>query len=257
MSHSVPRRAPAALLTVLMSAAAPAGADMLGVWVGAEQWNYDIAGSLRYQSTSSSDDIDVNDDLGYDDSDLTRLYLTLEHPLPMLPNVRLSSTRIDESANGNLTSSVTFGGTTYNLNEAVSSEVKIDQTDITLYYRILDNVVSLDLGLNAKYMDIEATLSGAISGTETAEATGWVPMLYGAVGADLPFTGLSAVAEGALIAYQDSRFHDINLRVSYQTPLRIGVSAGYRSIRLEVDDIDDTYGDIEFDGLYLGAFVHF
>ncbi len=234
-----------------------AGADTLGVWVGANYWDYDISGSARYQSKDSADDIDVNDDLGFDDSSLTSLYVTLEHPVPVLPNVRISRTNIDEDANGRLSKSVTYGGISFNLNEAVSSKVQLDQTDITLYYRVLDNVVNLDLGLNAKYIDIEATITGAISGTESADVSGWVPMLYAGVGVDLPLTGLGVSADGSAIAYQDSNFYDFSVRVTYDTPWFAGVDIGYRRIKLELDDFDDSYADLEFDGPYAGVYLHF
>ncbi len=250
---------PIRTLPLLAALLAPnlAAADALGVWVGADYWKYDIGGTVRYKSNNSSDDIDANRDLGYDDSSLTSFYVTFDHFVPMLPNVRIRRTNIDDDANGRLTRSVTYGGITFNVNEAVSSRVQLDQTDVTLYYRILDNVVSLDLGLNAKYLDIEATVSGAVSGTESATVSGWVPMIYAGVGADLPFTGLSATADVSAIGYQNNRFYDFNARVSYDTPWYVGVSAGYRKLKLNLDDFDGSYADIEFDGPYAGAYLHF
>lgn len=68
----------------------PLGADVLGVQVGGGGWLYDISGTARYQTQDSSNDIDVNDDLGYDDDNLAYLYGVFEHPVPLLPNIRLS-----------------------------------------------------------------------------------------------------------------------------------------------------------------------
>lgn len=244
-------------LLPLLLAPSLAGADALGVKIGAAYWDYDISGSVRYQSKNSDDDIDVNDDLGYDSDDLTFIYASLEHPVPFLPNVRISRSDIDNSANGRLTQSFTYGDITFTANERVSSEVDLKQTDITLYYEVLDNVVSLDLGLNAKYIDSKARISGEISGTETADVSGWVPMLYGAVGADLPFTGLSVKAEGSIIKYQDSEFFDASVGASYTTPWHVGVDAGYRIVRLDLDDFDDSFADVEFDGLFAGLHASF
>ena len=83
--------------------------------------------------------------------------------------------------------------------ELVRSAVEFEQTDITLYYELLDRVVSLDLGLNTRYVDSRMQTSGEISGSESADVSGWAPMLYAAVGGELPFTGLSLGAQGSLI----------------------------------------------------------
>ena len=234
-----------------------AGADILGVTVGANYWNYDIGGTARYQTRDSSNDIDVNKDLGYDDGNLGYYYIALEHPVPFLPNVRISKTDIDEDANGILSKTVVYGGTTFLVNENLNSEVQLDQTDITLYYSPLDTVVNVDLGLNAKYIDSTANITGAISGTQDADVSGWVPMAYAGVGIDLPLTGLAVSADGAYIKYESSSFYDYTLRVTYTSPWYVGADVGYRKIKLDLDDFDDSFADVEFDGPYAGLYLHF
>ena len=236
---------------------AAAVADVLGVTVGANYWNFDISGTARYQTRDSSNDIDVNRDLGYDDGNLGHYYIGLEHPVPFLPNIRVSRTDIDEDANGTLTKNVVYGGTTFFVNEDVSSKVKLDQTDITLYYSPLDTIVNIDLGLNAKYIDGKARITGAVSGSQTANISGWVPMAYAGVGIDLPLTGLGISADGSYITYQGSSFYDYTLRVTYTSPWFVGADIGYRKIKLDLDDFDDSFADVEFDGPYAGLYLHF
>jgi outer membrane protein len=234
-----------------------AGADILGVTAGANYWNYDISGTARYQTRDSANDIDVNKDLGYDDGNLGYYYIALEHPVPFLPNVRLSKTDIDEDANGILSKTVVYGGTTFLVNENLNSEVQLDQTDITLYYSPLDTVVNVDLGLNAKYIDSKARITGAISGTQDADVSGWVPMAYAGVGIDLPLTGLAVSADGSYIKYESSSFYDYTLRVTYTSPWYVGADVGYRKIKLDLDDFDDSFANVEFDGPYAGLYLHF
>ena len=234
-----------------------AGADILGVTAGANYWNYDIGGTARYQTRDSANDIDVNKDLGYDDGNLGYYYIALEHPVPFLPNVRLSKTDIDEDANGILSKTVVYGGTTFLVNENLNSEVQLDQTDITLYYSPLDTVVNVDLGLNAKYIDSTARITGAISGTQDADVSGWVPMAYAGVGIDLPLTGLAVSADGSYIKYESSSFYDYTLRVTYTSPWYVGADVGYRKIKLDLDDFDDSFANVEFDGPYAGLYLHF
>ncbi|HFD79452.1 MAG TPA: TIGR04219 family outer membrane beta-barrel protein [Gammaproteobacteria bacterium] len=234
-----------------------AGADTLGVRIGTSYWNYDISGSVRYRSSNSSDDIDVNRDLGYDDDQLVYLYAVLEHPLPFLPNIRVSRTRTDVDANGRLSRTVVYGDVTFVANEDVSSKVRLDQTDITLYYRLLDKVVSLDLGINAKYLDSKGRISGSLSGSESADVSGWAPMLYAGTGVDLPLTGLSLGADGSAVKYRGSTLYDYSVHASYTTPWHLGIDAGYRAVKLDLDDFNNSYADIELDGPYVGAYLHF
>ena len=174
-------------LPLTMTAGA-VSADTLGAWIGVNYWEYDISGTARYQTSNSANDIDVNDDLGYDDDNLTSFYVILEHPAPLIPNVKVVSTNIDSDANGVLTRDFTWGDISFPVSENVSSEVQLDQIDVTLYWRILDNVANFDLGINAKYLDMDATITGETAGSDNANVSGIVPMLYAGVGIDLPFT---------------------------------------------------------------------
>lgn len=232
-------------------------ADSLGVRVGIANWSYDVQGFARYQSANEADNIDVNDDLGYDNDSLRFYYVTLEHPVPVLPNIRISRTDIDTNAEGVLSSNFNYGNITFTVNEPVSSRVELKQTDITLYYQLLDNVVGLDLGLNAKQIDSQAAITGAVSGTEAADVSGWVPMLYAGASFDFPITGLGVSADGSYVTYDGSKFYDYSLRATYTTPWYLGVEAGYRSLRLDLDDFDGSYADIEFDGYFLGGYLQF
>jgi outer membrane protein len=246
---------PPALIALLLST--PTAADTLEVTLGAAVWAFDVSGTVRYKARDSANDIDVNDDLGYDDDDIGFFYAVLEHPLPVLPNLKLGRANLDADASGRLSQSFVFGDLIFNVNENVDTDVKLDQTDITLYYRPLDSVVNLDLGLNAKYIDAETRIRGEISGTETANVSGWVPMLYTGMGVNLPLSGLSVSADGSFAKYQGSDFYDVTLRANYSTPWFFGIDAGYRKIRLDLDDFDNSYADVEFDGPYLGAYLHF
>jgi len=245
------------LLLLLMLPLA-ANADTLGIKLGAASWRYDVTGDLRYKSKNSADDIDVENDLGYDNDTLTFAYLIFEHPVPVLPNVKLSYTNIDTSGRGTLSSTFNYGGSSFTIGDIVNSDIQLKQTDITLYYSLLDNWVNLDVGLNAKYIDSKANITSTILGTsKTADVSTWVPMLYAGVGFDLPLTGLGVSADGSYIGYSGSNFYDFSVRLSYDTPWFLGVDVGYRKVNLSLDDISNSYADISFDGYYGGLYLHF
>jgi outer membrane protein len=232
-------------------------ADTLSIRAGANYWKYDISGTVRYKTKDSSNNIDVNQDLGYNNGSAGVYFLALEHPGPFLPNIRLNYTDIDEDANGRLSKMVVYGNTTFLANEAVSSRVELKQTDITLYYEVLDNVVSLDLGLDAKHIDSKARINGETSGTQNANVSGWVPLAYVGAAFDLPLTGLGLSADGLFSKYQGSHFYDYSIGVTYTTPWHLGLDAGYRKIKLDLDDFENSFADVEFDGPYAGTYVHF
>ncbi len=250
------RRSLIPVLTVLLIPV-PSWADTLGVRAGANYWDYDISGTAQYKTQDSANAIDVNDDLGYQDGNLPYYYITLEHPIPLLPNLRLSKTDIDEDANGRLSRSVIYGDIQFQANEDVRSEVQLDQTDITLYYSPLDNWVNVDLGLTARYIDSRMRISGTVSGSQTADISGWLPMGFAGVGFDLPLTGLSVSANGAYVKYQSSSFYDLSIGASYASPWLVAADVGYRRMKLDLEDFDDSYADVEIDGPYAGLYLNF
>ena len=200
-----------------------------------------------------SDIINMNDDLGYRDDRPDSFYLQLEHPLPLLPNARLSRSGMDESASGQPTRAVIYGASTFTHGANIDSTVQVTQTDIILYYNILKTVASVDVGVDARHLDSSSSLAG----NEPATVSGWVPMLYAGIGVDLPVTGLSIGADGSFAGYQGSRVYDLNLRASYTTGWRIGADLGYRYMKLNQEDFDASSADIEFDGPYAGLSVKF
>lgn len=243
----------------LLLACGAASADTLGVRVGAAYWGYDIEGFARYKSKDPADNIDVQDDLGYSDDSQLFGYILLEHPIPLLPNVKISKTSIDSSARGVLSATFNYGNVTFTASDNVASDIKLDQVDVTLYYQILDNVVNVDLGLNAKYIDSEAAIRSLTTPTlnEKADVSGWVPMVYAGVGVDLPFSGLGVSADGSYVGYSGSKFYDYALRATYTTPWVVGLDVGYRKLKLDLDDFDNSYANIEFSGPYAGLYASF
>jgi len=113
----------------------------------------------------------------------------------------------------------------------------------------------LDLGLTARIFDGEASLIGA-SQQERVELDAVIPLLYGKAGIDLPFTGLSAAVSGNWINVNDFHLIDWSAELNYDfsiaPTLEAGLSIGYRSMLIEIDDQDELQSDAEFDGLFVG-----
>lgn len=240
------------LCALLLMLGQTSHADVLGVWAGAGMWDWDVSGNFRYQGTSA-DNIDVGS-LGWKDDDSGTAFAIIEHPIPVLPNVKVFTTNIETSGTG--TANASFGGAT--LSGDVTSSIDMDMTDITLYYEVLDNIVSLDLGLTAKLVDGKVTATDVSSNeTDTATFDGVIPMGYAGVEIALPLTGLSLGANISAISIGDSSITDTHVYARYTTDFLLGIEAGIKNVNFELDDLDSSYGELDFEGVYAQLFLHF
>jgi outer membrane protein len=243
--------------TVLSAAALlmplQASADFVGLYIGVGAWDQSPNGNFQYQG----DSLDVEDDLHLGGDSEVYGWIALEHPVPVLPNIRLSGANQLYTGSGTVSRSFTYGGQTYNVSDDIDSRIRLDQRDATFYYELLDNVVSLDLGLDVKYVDGEADVSSSSSGNQSNTTfNAYIPMLYGRVGGDLPFTGLSADVSASAVAYSGNRLVDASARIAYETKFRLGIEGGYRIQQLKLDDVDGVTTDINLEGPFLGVFLH-
>ena len=229
-------------LTLALSVfASSASADMLGLYVGGGMWDHDPSGTFGGLSDT---DINVESNLNYSGDSDTYFYAAFEHFVPLVPNVRVE---VSSMSHAGTASSLTFNGVAVN---GVSS-ISLDTTDAIAYWRLLDNWVNFDFGLNVRQLDADF-----IVGSETINVSEAVPMLYVAAQFDLPFSGLSIGADINQISFSGVKYQDMRARVIYEMGV-VGVEAGIKSTVLELDDVDAINADLEFSGIMVGAFLHF
>lgn len=241
------------LIFSLTSAGAVRADALFGVYAGAGTWQQSFSGDVA----SSGDGIDLEDDLDIGDEQNNVAYLAVEHGVPVLPNLRVSYTDIAGSGRNLLTRSVVFNDQVFTLAENVSSNLELTQTDAVLYYQFLDNVASLDVGLAARWVDgeVEVASDTAVAG---AEFKGVLPLLYARGRLDLPLTGLWAGAEVMGLAYDGHQLMDANAQIGWESPVGLGAELGWRTMRLELDSIDDIdSADIDISGPYAAVNFHF
>jgi outer membrane protein len=239
----------------LLLCSSVAQADFVGFTVGGAMWNHQPSGDFSYSESGVATDIDFEDTLGLSTDAEGFFWLSFEHPVPFLPNLKLQQTSLSSEGSEMVTQNIGFGDLTFT--GKVDSSISLNQTDIILYYEFLDNVVSLDAGLNIKKIDVEFKLSTTLAGEESVSETLYVPMLYVAGRADLPLTGLYLGGSGSLISAQGSSFSDYQFNVGYESSIGLGVEGGYRILSIKIDDVADINTDFKFDGAYLGLFYHF
>ena len=232
---------------LVLSASFTANADTLSLTVGGGAWNESPSGN--FQKIGDPAAVDVNNQLFWDDESQTYLFATFEHPVPIIPNVKLMKTTLDQSGSG--TANFVFDGNTYTGN--VNNDFSMETLDLYAYYEILDNVVSLDLGLDIRNIKIDYTItSTGVTTTDSIDET--VPMIYAMVGAT-PWPDLTISGEISYISYDGSEISDFTAKVSYTTSFLVGVEAGYRNQQYTLDDVSDTNADLSFDGVFAGAYL--
>jgi len=226
-----------------------------GVYLGAQVWQTDTSGGFADSSSTA--------DFNFDDETNTALYIAFEHPLPFVPNIKIGHTTLDNSAATTLTSNFTFDGDLYTADSQVNTMVELNATDIILYYELFDNdLISFDVGVNAKYVDGTFSVDDTASNTQgTGDFSGVVPMVYSKLQVGLPFTGLAAYAEGSYLSFDDHEVSDYQVAVTYSFIESIAIDmtlqVGYRNVTVDIEDLDDIYADMEFDGVFAGLELHF
>lgn len=219
-------------VTVSLFAAAPVvHADVLGIGASIGYWDSEISG----KASKGAGVVDVEDDLDLSNNDEANLSAYLEHPVPLLPNVRLSYVRLDQTGRGQLEAS--FDGIPVGV--PVDSDLDWRQTDLTLYYEVLDNWVNLDLGLTVRDLDAELEVTD-VAGlyTSRTEVDAVVPMGYLASRFDLPLTGLSVGLSGNVVSYGGDSLYDYDLYGQYQF-WGVQFRAGYREMAVDWEDGDE------------------
>lgn len=230
-------------------------ADVLGFSVGASYWSPELSGDFNSDGDGS---IDLSDDLDIGDPSPSSLVLSLEHPIPLLPNIRYESIDLDSDGRSTLSSNITFEGETYVAGETLRSTFDLSHDDIVLYYEVLDNWVNLDVGIDIKSFDGEVSMAGSTNTTTSRiDVDETIPLLYVSARFDLPFSGFYVGADASLASIGDSSAEDITLKLGYLSGVGLGIEGGVRTFSLELDDADDLDSDIEYDGFYAQAFFRF
>lgn len=240
-------------LIPLLFALAPltSQADLLfTVGAQASVWDADTGGHLDRQLAVDADGMDL-------DTETSRqLSLFIEHPLPLLPNVRLRDTQLDLSGDSDLSAS--FLGQDFD--EPVHSQLDLSHSDLTLYWGLPVPLVDINFGMTGRQFNGKAVVANGMGKTSSADIDMVLPMAYAGVRFDAPF-GLYAMADANYVAYSGNSLSDITYGIGYDLPIPlpmvdIGLEAGYRSLRLQADDgWADLDTDVDVSGAWYGASV--
>lgn len=245
----------AASLATALSANVQAD-TLLGLYIGGHVWANQADGSF---GEGEIDQAVFN----FDNENQGSYFVALEHPIPLIPNIKIASTTLDTVGGTTLKSSFEYDGVSYEADSKLDTTFDASFVDYTFYYELLDNdLLTLDIGLTGRDLESDiGVVEQATSKNSTLSVSGILPLLYVNTIIGLPFTGFNIFAEANFLSYDDNSVYDYQIGVSYSIldnlAIDLDVTLGYRAVKLELDDIDDLYSDLTFDGVFAGATVHF
>jgi len=225
-------------------------ADTIGGEVSLGFFNHQPNGNASYKGN----DVDIEDTLGYKEEQDIFLKAYLEHPLPLIPNIKLGYTTLSQEGSSSV-NDFTWGDTTYN--GTIESSLSLDMSDITLYYEFLDHWTEMDAGVTLRYMSGNMDVYNN-SSSDIADFTTWVPMLYGKVRLNLPTTDISLQLEVNAVSYWDITTYDYELSARYTLAMGVGLEAGYKAFHINSNELVNGFdADIDFSGPYAAAIWDF
>lgn len=235
---------------ILLASATSAHADFIGVFAGIGGWRADFSGDVV-------SNVNVENELGIADDLSNYAYFAFEHPVPLLPNIRVERTNVSDTGTGTLTGSFEFAGEDFTVGEMVEADIDLTSTDLTLYYELLDTGMDLDVGLTARVFQGDVIIDNA-----SRSVTGGLPMLYARAKFGLPFSGFYLGADINTLSYRDSELTDLSFTVGWEIENFIlpefGIEGGYRRMTLELDpDEFDVGVDVDLDGVFVNLTAHF
>jgi len=222
-------------------------ADFIGGEVDLGYYSHSPSGTAQYKGDSA----DVENDLHWGDEQDVFLRAYFEHPIPVIPNIRVGFSKFFHEGNGRATKTFGWDDFSIGINDKVYSKIDLSMYDITLYYEFLDNWISADAGLNIKYLDgtvdVKSTSTTKNSSNDIQVP---IPMLYFKGKVDIPTTDLSFQLEGDYISYSGNMLYDFELGARYTFVAGLGIEAGYKAMKIKIDDVDDFSMDTDFNGVY-------
>lgn len=229
-----------------------AQADFIGLKGDVSYWNIGGTSEINNQSSLSNQTgvgdllldpyAGINNQYDLDKKGTIQASIAFEHPIPIIPNVKLKYTKLDTETEAKF--------------DLAKTEINLDHTDLILYYEILDNVVKADVGIGA------TKLNGTVQQfSRNINVDEYSPIIYAEAGVKLPFTGLSAKAEATYTNVNDVKITDAQAEFQYDFVktifLDLGAKVGYRILNIELNDIDKSDMKFDFKGPYIGLNAHF
>ncbi len=186
------------------------------------------------------------------------LFAELQHPIPIIPDIRVQYTRLKIDGNdGQLTSP--YGD--LQVDDVVDARLELEAFDVILFYTLPLPSIDIDLGLHGRYLDGLMNVQEQETDTPIVVDEPFtlpIPMGYGRVHLNLPLTPLFLEAQASGLAIAGNTVFDGQVMLGYESDLGLGIAGGWRHQVLRLDEVvSDMEIDVEIGGPFATVFFHF
>jgi len=224
-------------------------------------WYQKPSGNMSFDKSTHEDDLDLEDDLNYDDKWKAFGRLIIDTPL-FFPNFYLMYTPMKWDEPGSKDVNFNFGGKEFHADVDFDSELKLNLFDVALFWGLpfiktaTADVLNIDLGLNVRLMDVKAEVEQ--QDLDIKESISYflpLPMLYTGVQIK-PLKYFALEFEGRGIGWSSYYYVSLigRLKVKPYGPLFVAGGYRYDNVKIDYDDLDI---DAKFQGPFAEAGLEF
>ena len=136
----------------------PTASYGIGIEIAGGAWYQSPSGNLSFDKSTKDDDLDLEDDLNYDDKWQPSGRLIIDMPA-FIPNIYLMATPLKWDENGSKDVQFKFGDEIFDADIPFKSELKMNHLDVALFYGLpfiktaTSDILNVDLGLNFRLLD--------------------------------------------------------------------------------------------------------
>jgi outer membrane protein len=230
----------------------PTASFAFGIEIAGGAWYQSPNGDLSFDKSTNLDDLDIEDNLNYDDQWMPSGRLKIDMP-SFIPNIYIMATPMKWDESGSKNVNFKFGDVIFNADIPFDSKLKMNHLDIALFYGLpfiseaTADIFNIDLGINVRLMDFEAEIEQRDTGLkEDIDYLLPIPTVYAGIQIN-PIKYLAVEFEGRGIGYGSSHYFSLIARLKIKPYGPLFVAAGYRYDNLDID-----YKDVEVDAVFRG-----
>jgi outer membrane protein len=226
-----------------------------GIEIAGGAWYQSPSGDLSFDKSTSDDDLDLEDELNYDDKWQPSGRLIIDMP-SLIPNIYLMATPLKWDETGSKNVRFKFGDEIFEADVPFDSELKMNHLDIGLFYSLpfvktsTSDILNIDLGLNFRLLDFKVSIEQRDTGLKESESYLLpIPMLYGGMQIQ-PLEYLAFEFECRGIGWSSNYYVSLIGRLKARPFGPFFVAGGYRYDNVSID-----YQDVDVDVVFQGPFV--
>ncbi len=196
------------------------------------------------------------DELNITEDNSITFALTLENRYSWMPNLKVQRTKFDIHLSTRLNSNITFNGNYFSSGDQLESRINFKHTGYNLYYEILNNDISFDLGITVmkfggKIQMQSAQLSSVVKLRE------FVPSGYAKLRYEIPLTSIYMGTEGSMLSMGNNSVTDYIAHIGYENETGLVLEVGYHHFSADWNDFSSSGGDLRINSYYASVDFNF